>query len=789
MTFDIESKRTQDLVWRYAGLALLAWTILAAVSLTVSYRLVVKHNAQMLHHQAVNNFDLDRALRDWNTKHGGTYVPVTPETQPNPYLAHIPERDITTPSGKKLTLMNPAYMTRQIMAQHEDRYGIKGKITALKLLNPSNAPDAWEREALLQLQSGAKEMAELSTIDGKPYMRIMKPLYMEDDCEKCHSYLGFQKGDFRGGIAISIPTSKFLANNLASFKFLAMTHSFGWLLGLLAMAFIIREVRSQTQKNIEAKTALLESEHRLAEIFRISPSALLTTKADGTITEFNEAATKVFGYSQVEALGKSVEILMPEQYRAGHDRRVASFAAPQRSELRMGARTPIVGRRKDGSTFPAAASISKFVIADEIYFAVALHDLTDQLQREADLSEARDLAETANRSKSEFLANMSHEVRTPLTAIKGMLELIDTSHSSEDDKRYLQVARNASDSVLAIINDILDLARLEAGRTELEYTSFELREFVEDIQDLLRGSVEQKGIGFTTDFPGEDPVWIKSDVQRLRQILINLVGNAAKFTDEGEVSLHINVGQQMDNRLDLEISVRDTGIGIRAKDLSRLFERFEQDDSSSTRKHQGTGLGLSICKELTTLMNGVIDASSVYGEGSTFRIRITCEVAEPVKDVTRLAIGPGSETVPLHILVAEDNKVNQLLASKFLERLGHSFDFAENGKEALDAYMNSPSDTHYDVILMDMQMPVMDGAEATRQIRSQSKRPGNVPIIALTADVINLNQDKYRDIELNGYITKPYSLVDLEAELDRVMQEKCDSLDQHNHSDQDTIAS
>lgn len=778
MTFDIESKRTQDLVWRYAGLALLAWTILATVSLTVSYRLVVRHNAQMLHHQAVNNFDLDRAFRDWNTKHGGTYVPITAETQPNPYLAHVPERDITTPSGKKLTLMNPAYMTRQIMAQHEDRYGIKGKITALKLLNSSNSPDAWEREALLQLQSGAKEMAELSTIDGQPYMRTMKPLYMEDGCEKCHGHLGFQKGDFRGGIVISIPTSKFLANNLASFKFLAMTHSVGWLLGLLAMAFIIREVRSQTQKNVEAKTALRESEHRTSEILRISPSALLTTTADGTITEFNLGAERVFGYSATEVLGESVDILIPEQHRPNHDKRVASFTRPHQNTLKMDARDPVSGRRKDGSTFPAAASVSKLVVADQMYFVVALQDLTDQLQRETELSEARDLAETANRSKTEFLANMSHEVRTPLTAIKGMLELIDTSHSSEDDKRYLQVARNASDSVLAIINDILDLARLEAGRTELEYTSFELREFVEDIQDLLRGSVEQKGIAYTTDFPGEDPVWIKSDIQRLRQILINLVGNAAKFTDEGEVTLLINVGQLMDNRLDLEISVRDTGVGIREKDLSRLFERFEQDDSSSTRKHQGTGLGLSICKELTTLMNGVIDATSVYGEGSTFRIRITCEVAEPAKDVAPHAIEQGSEAVPLHILVAEDNKVNQLLASKFLERLGHTFDFAENGKEALDAYMNSPSDTHYDVILMDMQMPVMDGAEATHQIRSQSKRPNDIPIIALTADAMNLHQDMYNEIELNGYITKPYSLVDLETELTRVMQENQTDVEQ-----------
>lgn len=778
MSFDREKTGTLELVWRYAAAAACLWTVLAVVSLTVSYRFSLAHHTEMLEDEANANFNIDRAFRNWNSRHGGAYVPVSADTPPNPYLAHIPERDITTPSGKQLTLMNPAYMAKQIMTEYEKLYGIKGKITGLELLNPANAPDEWEREALLKLKSGETVVVEQQSIGGEPHIRMMKPLYMGEGCDKCHGILGFQTGDFRGGIVLSLPTTSFLAENARTFRFLATTHSLGWLLGLVGIVFATRQVRDVTRRNVVAAKALMESEHRTTEILRISPSALLTTSIDGTITEFNEAATKVFGYAQSEVLGRSVDILIPEQHRPNHDKKLSSFAKPAKSTLKMDVRDPISGCRKDGSTFPAAASVSKLVIADETYFTVALQDLTEQLEREAELSEARDLAETANRSKSEFLANISHEVRTPLTAIKGMLELIDTSQSSQDDKRYIEVARNASDSVLTIINDILDLARLEAGRTKLDYASFELREFVEDIQDLLRGSVEQKGITFKTNFPGDDPVWIKSDLQRLRQILINLVGNAAKFTDEGEISLNVNVGQKLDNRLDLEISVTDTGVGIHQEDLMRLFERFEQDDSSPTRTHNGTGLGLSICKQLTTLMNGVIDATSVYGEGSTFRIRITCEIGDPICEVEAVAVDPGTDTPSLHVLVAEDNKVNQLLASKFLERLGHTFDFAENGKEALDAYMTSPSDTHYDVILMDMQMPVMDGTEATHEIRSQSKRPKDIPIIALTADAMNLQQDKYHEIDLNGYVTKPYSLDDLEAELNRVMQENQENGDQ-----------
>lgn len=789
MNFDQDKSETLQLVWRYAAAAALVWTLLALISLTVSYRFSTDHHTETLEGQANANFNIDQAFRNWNTRHGGAYVPITEDTPPNPYLAHIPERDITMPSGKQLTLMNPAYMARQIMAEYEKLYGIKGRVTALELLNPANAPDEWERKALLNLKSGKKVVTEQTTIDGEPYIRVMKPLYMDEGCDKCHAVLGFQTGDFRGGIALSMPTAAFLAENARTFRFLATTHGLGWFLGLIGIIAATLHARAQARRNLEARMALRDSEHRITEILHISPSALLTTKADGTITEFNEAATKIFGYSQDEVLGKSVDILIPEQHRHNHDRRLAHFASPGLSTLKMDARAPIAGRRKDGSTFPTAASVSKLTIKNELYFAVALQDLTEQLNREAELSEAKDLAETANRAKSEFLANMSHEVRTPLTAIKGMLELVDTAHSSSEDKHYIQVARNASDSVLMIINDILDLARLEAGRTKLEYSSFELREFVADIQDLLRDSVEQKGVTFKTDFAGEEPIWIKSDFQRLRQILINLVGNASKFTDEGEISLHVAVGEPLGNHLDLEISVTDTGIGIHQEDLSRLFERFEQDDNSSTRKQNGTGLGLAICKELTALMNGVIDATSVFGEGSTFRVRFACEIGEPDTAETSPANQSDNKTAPLHILVAEDNMVNQLLASKFLERLGHTFDFAENGEEALDTYMNSPSDTHYDAILMDMQMPVMDGTEATREIRSQSSRANDIPIIALTADAMNLQQDKYRQIGLNGYITKPYTLLDLEAELTRVMEEVRGDLNSPALRDQDTLAS
>lgn len=758
--------------WRYTIVAAALWSILVLSSLTWNTSLINEQTQQLLHNEALANFNKDQAFRDWGTKHGGLYVPITEETPPSPYMAHIPERDIETPSGKKLTLLNPAYMNRQLMTDYEDAYGIKGKITGLILLRPENAPDEWETEALHTLKGGAEEVLETSNIDGIPHLRIMRPMYMKPGCDKCHGHLGFKTGDFRGGVSISVPATPYINASQEAFVSLATTHLIGWFLGLFGIGVTSRQIFRQISINRKSEAELRHSEHTLSETLRISPNAILTATTDGTITQFNDGASRAFGYSRDEVIGKSVNMLLPEQYRDGHNTRMQGFKDSNESTIAMEARGRISGRRKDGSIFPASAGVSKVIIGDEMFFTVALQDLTEQLQFESQIKEARDLAEVANRTKSEFLANMSHEIRTPLTATKGMLELVNTANLSDEDKRNIQIAHDASGTVITIINDILDLARLEAGHTKLELSVFDLREFLGDVGQLMLTTAQQKGLNLQTNIPGDDPIWIKADIQRLRQILINLIGNAIKFTDIGEVSLNaIVTARDDDETLDIELSVSDSGIGIREDDRARLFERFEQADTTSSRKHQGTGLGLAICSELTLLMKGSISVESTYGQGSTFIININCEAAEPDVSSEEVDETPPLEIAPLHILVAEDNKVNQLLISEFLKRIGHTFDLTSDGKEAVEAWQNAPPEKAYDVILMDVQMPVMDGLEATAFIRNQTERPADIPIIALTADAMTQHQRKYTALGMNGFIGKPYSISQLEAELARVIQE------------------
>lgn len=768
---ETDSKSSLEIFWRYTAGASAVWTILVLLSFAWNSSVNQRQGEQLIHKEANANFDTNQAFRQWGNDHGGVYVPVTPDTPPSPYMEHIPDRDITTPSGKKLTLLNPAYMARQLTENYETANGIKGKLTALTLLNEDNAPDAWEKEALLRLKAGMKEVVEHSDIDGAPYLRLMRPIYMEPGCEKCHGHLGFKAGEFRGGVSLSVPATPYIAARKDAFASLVISHVLAWVLGMVGMFLASRKIQLQILEVHNTENQLRQSEYIMSEILRISPSAILTTLADGTITHFNEGATEIFGFSAEEIIGQSINLLIPDSARHAHAGYFADFEAAGKRTLRMGSRSPVAGLRRDGTHFPAAASVSRLKIGEHVYFTVALHDLTDQVVREQELLDARDLADVANRSKSEFLANMSHEIRTPLTAVTGMLDLVDTTQLTEDDKRHIRVAQTASDSVVTIINDILDLARLEAGRIELESTVFDLREFALQTWHIMLDTARRKNLDLKLEFPGDNPLWIKSDQQHLRQILINLINNAIKFTDQGTVTLAIGALEHHDGTLDLTFQVKDTGVGIPEKDLPRLFRRFEQQDSTSSRKHNGVGLGLSICKELAELMNGSMTATSIEGKGSTFQLQLTCEAARQEPGMTTTSTNDLIPLSPLHILVAEDNMINQLLVSEFLDRLGHTYELTANGEEAIAAYTSSPNDTHFDLILMDGQMPIMDGLEATRCIRDQSLRPNDVPIVALTADAMTQHRKRYQETGFSGFIGKPYTLQELEDELKRVVNE------------------
>jgi PAS domain S-box-containing protein len=380
----------------------------------------------------------------------------------------------------------------------------------------------------------------------------------------------------------------------------------------------------------------------------------------------------------------------------------------------------------------------------------------------AELRAARDCALEASRAKSEFLANMSHEIRTPMNGIIGMQSLALTASSEEDGNGYVEAAQHSAYALLAILNDILDLSKIEAGRLEIHSAPFSLRHFINDVVQLVRPRAREKGLELVCTLSEATPDTLLGDALRIRQILTNLLGNAVKFTDRGRVELRVDSRPAAPDRLQLDIAVADTGIGIRPEHQGVIFEAFRQADSSTTRQYGGTGLGLTISARLVAMMGGTISVESTPGQGSTFRFTVPCRfapddsVTAPARSIALAAQGPSKK---LRILLAEDNPVNQRVAQRLLEKRGHQVSIAGDGRQALQAVMEAPP---FDLILMDVQMPTMDGLEATRAIRRiESPERNAVPIVAMTAFAMKGDRERCLAAGMNGHLSKPINPTEL----------------------------
>ncbi|MBI3210099.1 MAG: response regulator [Candidatus Solibacter usitatus] len=369
------------------------------------------------------------------------------------------------------------------------------------------------------------------------------------------------------------------------------------------------------------------------------------------------------------------------------------------------------------------------------------------------------VTEHANRAKSEFLANMSHEIRTPISGIVGLARLLAEEDVPDGVRESTAQILESSSSLLGVINDILDFSKIEAGVLTVEKTAHCLRDVVSSSLEIPRFAAEHKGLRFEIDVSADVPEWVKLDPLRLRQVLINLAGNAVKFTTRGAVTTAV---RRDGTTLVFEIS--DTGIGIAPANLTSVFDPFVQADATTSRKFGGTGLGLSICKRLVQLMDGAIGVNSTPGKGSAFWFTLPMLECEPAKGKTKPAIAAIARTAAArHILVAEDNKVNQKVAIALLTRLGHKVDAVSTGAEAVEA----ASACAYDLILMDCQMPVMDGYDATREIQSRLKDTACPPIIALTASAMQGDRERCMEAGMQDYLTKPVSPEELQDVIDR----------------------
>jgi PAS domain S-box-containing protein len=498
----------------------------------------------------------------------------------------------------------------------------------------------------------------------------------------------------------------------------------------------------------------------LSGLFRISPEAIIVADTRGDIIIFSAGAEAVFGYSASEIIGENVQRLMPERFRDGHGRHVEAFATGPVESLQMAQRRSISGLHKEGWEIPIEASLARVRAGGKTLFTTIVRDLSDRHEAEAHLIEARDQAQEANRAKSVFLANMSHELRTPLNGVLGVAGALARSLSDPRQKEMVALIEDSGRALQALLTDILDLAQVEAGRMEIGHDRFDLGAMVRNTAALFSVSARDKGLAFELTLADDACIAVVGDTKRIGQILNNLLSNAIKFTDHGRVALAVDVLSSAADVCWVRFSVHDSGIGFDDATKARLFDRFEQADSSITRRFGGTGLGLSICKALVDLMGGTIEARSRPGEGSTFSFALPLAPA-PVADTTD-AVGAqdGEPDEALRgrrprILLAEDHPTNRRVVEFILDPLDVELVSVENGEEAVAAAASGA----FDLILMDMQMPVMGGIDAVHHIRGQERIDGRhrTPICMLTANALPQHRALSLEVGADDFLSKPVS--------------------------------
>ena len=496
-------------------------------------------------------------------------------------------------------------------------------------------------------------------------------------------------------------------------------------------------LRKQAQTMQELAEECRQSALRVRTILDSALDGIITMAEDGVVEVYNPAAAQMFGYGAEEVTGQNLCLLIPELQGGA-------------TQL-VGSRREVVGRRRDGTEFPIDLAVSEMHLGQRRLSVGIVRDITKRKQDEAELIQAREAALEAARIKSEFLANMSHEIRTPMNGVLGMLSLLLSTNLTPEQRQYIETAYSSGDTLLTLLNDILDLSKIEAGRLVLEHISFDVRLTVEEVVDLMAERAHSKGVELACLVSPEVPRLVCGDPTRLRQVLTNLLSNAVKFTDQGEVVIRMTLAESQETSVLLRFEVRDTGIGMSPEAQTRIFDAFTQADGSTTRKYGGTGLGLTITRHLVTSMGGDIEVESTPGLGSAFRFAVRLGVAEQIFPAWEPVAGLQGR----HVLVVDSHATNRQVLQSLLTAWDMQPSSAADGPEALRALCAAAATSiPYDLAILSHQLAGMDGLQLAGAIRA-------IPPIARVRLVLvtPLGQrgegDAARAAGIQGYLTKP----------------------------------
>jgi len=732
------------------------WTLLIVLSIGWNFSLIESQAEYLGSKEAHANWNKDQAFRRWASRHGGFYVKPDERTPPNPYLAHLPHRDVETTDGVKLTLMNPAYMMSQMTREFEEMYGVKGSITGQILLNPANKPDAWELASLKKFDKGVTEVEELSHIDGMPYLRMMKPMVMKQSCVLCHGHLGFKVGDIRGGMSISIPLTPYLQAAESSRVFLISIHSVIWFFGMVGIVFLNYRSRQQDIEQQQAASAIKEREQQISDLLNYTAEGIFGLDKEGNCILANPACVSLLGYSsEDEIIGKHMHELIHHSYADRSEYPVDQCLIYEsfRTNTEIHCDSEVFWRA-DGSCSAVEYWSYPIVRDGKVTGSVVTFiDISERLKAEQMLRRSQKMD-----ALGQLTGGIAHDFNNQLSIVRGYMEMLD-KYCADNEKasRWLTTSHKATERCINLTRKLLNFSRQQQTNIEL----IDLKEEINELKELFQHTVTP---AVTVSYEIAEDLWpIETSLGDLEDALLNLVINARDaMPDGGELNFKLynqvlnkdETGKENIKSGDyVVIVIADTGCGIPKEIQEDIFDPF----FSTKEVGKGTGLGMSMVYGFVNRNHGFINLYSEPGEGARIKIyfpRATSgDLRQKEIQSSKINEAKGHNKT---ILIVEDEVNLRELVIEFLTIQGYRTLHADNGEAAIKIL---GSDEHIDLLFCDIVMP---GGINGYQVSEKARELRPHLAIQLTSGLADISPNNTVQAVLEtNILQKPYSRSDL----------------------------